>query len=235
MPSDSPGLGAIAEDSMPESSSMAASRREVRAPKSRKDRPCDHCRRLKHSCKIVIRGEPCTNCLKGRRECTFDKPAPKRTRTSSPSLPPATQASCTPFQPVFHATGNIEAPALFRDWPDFNTSFVRSLPAKSDALATPNRLANPAAIAASASAGQSSVRVEAQGRGFSSLGRFMETLERSEDPPELDTGVSTTSSVQSHAERHHRTARMSIHRSIKRSRTWRNRTISVIEPLAILH
>jgi hypothetical protein len=52
----------------------------LRAKRSRKDRPCDHCRRLKHACKIIARGEPCDNCVRGQRACTFDGPPLSRLR-----------------------------------------------------------------------------------------------------------------------------------------------------------
>ena len=60
----------------------------LRKPRSRKDRPCDHCRRLKHTCSIVVRGEPCTNCVKGRRRCTFIEPPLPRHRKLDPKCDP---------------------------------------------------------------------------------------------------------------------------------------------------
>ena len=57
----------------------------ARAPRSRKDRPCDYCRRLKHRCVIIRRGEQCTNCLRTKRECTFITSARSvRRRLTSP-------------------------------------------------------------------------------------------------------------------------------------------------------
>jgi len=50
----------------------------ARPLRSRKIRPCDYCRRLKHICRIAIQGQPCSNCHRTRRECTFNKPAANR-------------------------------------------------------------------------------------------------------------------------------------------------------------
>jgi hypothetical protein len=81
--------------------SFALAQPSARLPKSRKDRPCDHCRRLKHTCEITIRGRPCANCVKGRKDCTFDRPAPKRQRVPTTSPRP----SVNPL--LADGTGNI--------------------------------------------------------------------------------------------------------------------------------
>lgn len=61
-------------------SKLADPSSSLRPTRSRKDRPCDYCRQLKHSCHIVIRGQPCANCSKTGRECTFAEPPRKRKR-----------------------------------------------------------------------------------------------------------------------------------------------------------
>nr|XP_019043060.1 hypothetical protein I302_08771 [Kwoniella bestiolae CBS 10118]OCF21990.1 hypothetical protein I302_08771 [Kwoniella bestiolae CBS 10118] len=50
----------------------------LRPVRSRKDRPCDYCRRLKHTCRILVRGQACTNCARTKRACTFDEPPRNR-------------------------------------------------------------------------------------------------------------------------------------------------------------
>lgn len=70
---------------------VQAERTSLRPIRSRKDRPCDYCRQLKHSCHITTRGEPCANCTKTNRECTFYDPPRKRRRgrDSSCTMPPS--------------------------------------------------------------------------------------------------------------------------------------------------
>lgn len=57
----------------------------LRPRRSRKDRPCDHCRKAKRNCVIVVRGEACTHCSKAGRECSFNAPPLNRHRKSSVS------------------------------------------------------------------------------------------------------------------------------------------------------
>ncbi|WWC66203.1 uncharacterized protein I206_100104 [Kwoniella pini CBS 10737] len=52
----------------------------IRAPRSRLDRPCDLCRRLKQLCSIEVRGEPCMACRVRSKPCTFDMPPTIRKR-----------------------------------------------------------------------------------------------------------------------------------------------------------
>lgn len=54
----------------------------MRARRSRKDRPCDHCRLMKQLCRIVVHGESCSLCQKARKSCTFAGPPPERWRGS---------------------------------------------------------------------------------------------------------------------------------------------------------
>ncbi|BEJ11139.1 hypothetical protein CspHIS471_0105610 [Cutaneotrichosporon sp. HIS471] len=55
----------------------------LRAKRSRKDRPCDHCRVSKRSCHIAVRGEACEHCARAGRECSFRAPPLNRHRKSS--------------------------------------------------------------------------------------------------------------------------------------------------------
>ena len=63
----------------------------LRASRSRKDRPCDACRRLKHSCRIIVRGQPCVNCQRKGKSCTFEAP----TRTALQKAEPDTKPHST--------------------------------------------------------------------------------------------------------------------------------------------
>jgi len=49
-----------------------------RAPRSRKNRPCDRCRRAKSRCVIIASGPPCKLCNESSRQCTFDYAPPPR-------------------------------------------------------------------------------------------------------------------------------------------------------------
>ncbi|WVQ70403.1 uncharacterized protein L199_008630 [Kwoniella botswanensis] len=60
------------------SSSPSVTLNNLRPVRSRKDRPCDYCRRLKHTCRILVRGQACTNCARTKRACTFEDPPRKR-------------------------------------------------------------------------------------------------------------------------------------------------------------
>lgn len=68
----------------------------LRARRSRKDRPCDRCRRMKQLCHIPVRGEACTLCKRTNRACTFvSTPTTRRRRragrdtsTSSKNISP---------------------------------------------------------------------------------------------------------------------------------------------------
>lgn len=55
----------------------------LRAKRSRKDRPCDHCRVSKRSCHIAVRGQACEHCARAGRECSFRAPPLNRHRKSS--------------------------------------------------------------------------------------------------------------------------------------------------------
>jgi hypothetical protein len=49
-----------------------------RPPRSRKNRPCDHCRKSKSRCSIGPAGPPCSQCGETRKACTFDLAPPIR-------------------------------------------------------------------------------------------------------------------------------------------------------------
>nr|XP_018263391.1 uncharacterized protein I303_04885 [Kwoniella dejecticola CBS 10117]OBR85549.1 hypothetical protein I303_04885 [Kwoniella dejecticola CBS 10117] len=49
-----------------------------RPPRSRKNRPCDSCRRRKTRCLITSFGPPCSLCAEGKRPCTFELAPPAR-------------------------------------------------------------------------------------------------------------------------------------------------------------
>ncbi|TKA53416.1 hypothetical protein B0A53_04402 [Rhodotorula sp. CCFEE 5036] len=57
-----------------------------RARRSRRDRPCDLCRRQKHICVIPVRGDPCKACQSRKRPCTFDDPPTTRVRKFKTAL-----------------------------------------------------------------------------------------------------------------------------------------------------
>ncbi|KAL1696073.1 hypothetical protein GGG16DRAFT_44445 [Schizophyllum commune] len=46
--------------------------------RSRKNRPCDACRRAKTRCAIPAAGPPCVECQQTRKQCTFDQLPPER-------------------------------------------------------------------------------------------------------------------------------------------------------------
>ncbi|ORY84141.1 fungal-specific transcription factor domain-domain-containing protein [Leucosporidium creatinivorum] len=51
-----------------------------RARRSRKDRPCDACRKNKHSCIRPSKEQPCVSCAARERPCTFEMGPTKRVR-----------------------------------------------------------------------------------------------------------------------------------------------------------
>ncbi|TXT07091.1 hypothetical protein VHUM_03261 [Vanrija humicola] len=62
-----------------------ASLHSLRPRRSRKDRPCDHCRRSKRSCHIAVRGQACAQCAKSGRDCSFVGPPVIRHRKAASS------------------------------------------------------------------------------------------------------------------------------------------------------
>ncbi|WWC97422.1 hypothetical protein V866_004302 [Kwoniella sp. B9012] len=65
---------------------------EPRKIGSKKVRPCDNCRRQKHSCHITIPGKPCTDCAARNKECTFIAPPLKRHGKTPPRNTPSSIA-----------------------------------------------------------------------------------------------------------------------------------------------
>ncbi|KAF9005834.1 hypothetical protein BDZ89DRAFT_1079915 [Hymenopellis radicata] len=62
--------------------------------RSRKNRPCDGCRRAKTRCAIVAVGTPCVECQHTRKKCTFDELPRQRKK-------PAAASSSTDGNPSF--------------------------------------------------------------------------------------------------------------------------------------
>ncbi|KAK7463624.1 hypothetical protein VKT23_006966 [Stygiomarasmius scandens] len=56
--------------------------------RSRKNRPCDGCRRAKTRCAILEVGTPCVECQHTRKKCTFDEQPQERKRPVKRSLSP---------------------------------------------------------------------------------------------------------------------------------------------------
>ncbi|KAK8853022.1 hypothetical protein IAR55_003723 [Kwoniella newhampshirensis] len=52
-----------------------------RARRSKKNRPCDYCRKQKHMCNIPARGPPCVGCEARNMACTYILPPTQRKRT----------------------------------------------------------------------------------------------------------------------------------------------------------
>ncbi|WWC57742.1 uncharacterized protein I303_100276 [Kwoniella dejecticola CBS 10117] len=76
---------------------------------SKKVRPCDNCRRQKHSCHISEPGRPCTDCAARNKECTFVAPplkrhgkTPPKTSSVSGSQQAVAGPSSVPYDP-FHS------------------------------------------------------------------------------------------------------------------------------------
>ncbi|KAJ7786073.1 hypothetical protein B0H16DRAFT_1489069 [Mycena metata] len=60
--------------------------------RSRKNRPCDGCRRAKSRCAIPQSGPPCVECQQMNKQCTFDELPPER-KKPKPSSPTTNIAS----------------------------------------------------------------------------------------------------------------------------------------------
>jgi hypothetical protein len=68
------GLPFVSPSSVADVSTIAGGR----PPRSRKNRPCDRCRRSKSRCAIGPSGPPCKPCDDGGKQCTFDYAPPPR-------------------------------------------------------------------------------------------------------------------------------------------------------------
>ncbi|KAJ6519595.1 hypothetical protein C8R45DRAFT_27475 [Mycena sanguinolenta] len=71
--------------------------------RSRKNRPCDGCRRAKSRCAIPQAGPPCVECQQMNKQCTFDELPPERKKPKGPESPttnmPSTSSHLPPESP----------------------------------------------------------------------------------------------------------------------------------------
>lgn len=97
-------------------STVTDGRHSLRAKRSRKDRPCDHCRISKRSCHIAVRGQACEHCARAGRECSFRAPPLNRhrktsttpTSTATPNgYPTSTEAGTSSLASRFGSTGGL--------------------------------------------------------------------------------------------------------------------------------
>ncbi|KAK7064416.1 Zn(2)-C6 fungal-type domain-containing protein [Favolaschia claudopus] len=68
--------------------------------RSRKNRPCDGCRRAKSRCAIPQAGPPCVECQQMNKQCTFDELPPERKKPKPPASPAPNIASTSSHLPV---------------------------------------------------------------------------------------------------------------------------------------
>ncbi|KAJ7932633.1 hypothetical protein B0H13DRAFT_1956283 [Mycena leptocephala] len=61
--------------------------------RSRKNRPCDGCRKAKSRCAIPQSGPPCVECQQMNKQCTFDELPPERKKPKASSSPSSNVAS----------------------------------------------------------------------------------------------------------------------------------------------
>lgn len=101
----------------------------ARPKRSRKNRPCDRCRKSKLGCRIDASGPPCAQCAESDRPCTFEaapppRPPPKRARSETETdgveeyvpMPKASPIAPAQGLPVQHPTG-------VRTFDDLGSSF----------------------------------------------------------------------------------------------------------------
>nr|GAT47885.1 predicted protein [Mycena chlorophos] len=55
--------------------------------RSRRQRPCDSCRKAKSRCAIPQAGPPCLECLQTGKKCTFEESPPERKKQPKPASP----------------------------------------------------------------------------------------------------------------------------------------------------
>ncbi|KAI5481404.1 hypothetical protein MNV49_004160 [Pseudohyphozyma bogoriensis] len=81
-PSSAPSTSQAPSDAFPAQrpATEASTGTFSRAFRSRRQRPCDGCRKAKTRCAIEVAGQPCMECLQTKRECTFVEPPPARKR-----------------------------------------------------------------------------------------------------------------------------------------------------------
>ncbi|KAJ7655051.1 hypothetical protein DFH06DRAFT_488965 [Mycena polygramma] len=80
--------------------------------RSRKNRPCDGCRRAKSRCAIPQSGPPCVECQQMNKQCTFDELPPERKKPKAPSSPIASTSShlATEPQNLSLSLGKVKRP-----------------------------------------------------------------------------------------------------------------------------
>ncbi|KAJ6509303.1 hypothetical protein C8R47DRAFT_965646, partial [Mycena vitilis] len=80
--------------------------------RSRKNRPCDGCRRAKSRCAIPQSGPPCVECQQMNKQCTFDELPPERKKPKAPSSPIASTSShlATEPQSLSLSLGKVKRP-----------------------------------------------------------------------------------------------------------------------------
>ncbi|KAJ7357133.1 hypothetical protein DFH08DRAFT_851120 [Mycena albidolilacea] len=92
--------------------------------RSRKNRPCDGCRRAKSRCAIPQAGPPCVECQQMNKQCTFDELPPERKKPRAPSSPTANIASTSSHLPVESPTmGKLKRPRS----PDDSSAALQAL------------------------------------------------------------------------------------------------------------
>ncbi|KAJ7492847.1 hypothetical protein FB451DRAFT_1219777 [Mycena latifolia] len=79
--------------SQPPSDPLAPVSTLSRPFRSRKNRPCDGCRRAKSRCAIPQSGPPCVECQQMNKECRFDELPPERKKPKPPPSPATNVAS----------------------------------------------------------------------------------------------------------------------------------------------
>ena len=82
-----PGRAPFVLPPAPISSIRTTTPNNGRPLRSRRNRPCDHCRRAKARCTIDARGPPCLLCSETDRQCTFDAAPPARKPRASTTAP----------------------------------------------------------------------------------------------------------------------------------------------------
>ncbi|KAJ7706424.1 hypothetical protein B0H17DRAFT_628842 [Mycena rosella] len=79
--------------------------------RSRKNRPCDGCRRAKSRCAIPQSGPPCVECQQMNKECTFDQLPPERKKPRPPPSPTTNVASASSHLTIDSPSpGNVKRP-----------------------------------------------------------------------------------------------------------------------------
>ncbi|KAJ7169652.1 hypothetical protein C8R46DRAFT_896215 [Mycena filopes] len=78
--------------------------------RSRKNRPCDGCRRAKSRCAIPSLGPPCVECQQMNKQCTFDELPPERKKPKTPSSPTDMVASTSSHMLVESPKVKIKRP-----------------------------------------------------------------------------------------------------------------------------